>query len=261
MQASGQAGRGAGRPTLREGDSLIDGKGHIIRSRPVRPPGCGGHRGSNPSRLPPPPVDYIGVRKAEAHEQITLEARMAAVKAASPVTPANQEDEMPKPWEAKGISRATWYRKREIGAAEIMPETETETAACETETVSAEPTETAETVRQACETETPSHVPVLDETAPETMQPPADAAVLAENAEDQGVHHRDQVSRKSTDQPWRISEADAARRADRYRAARKDKGELIATRVLRWELQDAGVLYEQLEREVDRIRALAASRH
>jgi hypothetical protein len=145
-----------------------------------------------------------------------------------------------------------------------MPETETETAACETETVPAEPTETAERVRQACETETPSHVPVLDETAPETMQPPADAAVLAENAEDQGVHHRDQVSRKSMetpDQPWRISEADAARRADRYRAARKDKGELIATRALRWELQDAGVLYEQLEREVDRIRGLAASGH
>jgi hypothetical protein len=59
--------------------------------------------------------------------------------------------------------------------------------------------------------------------------------------------------------PWVISVVDAARRADRYRAARKDKGELIATRVLRWELQDAGVLYEQLEREVDRIRALAAS--
>ena len=62
---------------------------------------------------------------------------------------------------------------------------------------------------------------------------------------------------ETPDQPWRISEADAAHRADRYRAARKDKGELIATRVLRWELQDAGVLYEQLEREVDRIRQLA----
>ena len=66
---------------------------------------------------------------------------------------------------------------------------------------------------------------------------------------------------ETPDQPWRISEADAVRRADRYRAARKDKGELIATRSLRWELQDAGVLYEQLEREVDRIRALAASGH
>jgi len=59
--------------------------------------------------------------------------------------------------------------------------------------------------------------------------------------------------------PWVISDVDAARRADQYRAARKDKGELIATRALRWGLQDAGVLYEQLEREVDRIRALAAS--
>jgi hypothetical protein len=58
-------------------------------------------------------------------------------------------------------------------------------------------------------------------------------------------------------QGWVISEADAARRADRYRAARKDKGDLIATRALRWGLQDAGVLYEQLEREVDRIRQLA----
>jgi hypothetical protein len=61
--------------------------------------------------------------------------------------------------------------------------------------------------------------------------------------------------------PWVISDVDAARRADQYRAARKDKGDLIATRALRWGLQDAGVLYEQLEREVDRIRALAASRH
>ena len=59
--------------------------------------------------------------------------------------------------------------------------------------------------------------------------------------------------------PWVISDVDAARRADQYRAARKEKGELIATRALRWELQDAGVLYEQLEREVDRIRGLAAS--
>ena len=66
---------------------------------------------------------------------------------------------------------------------------------------------------------------------------------------------------ETPDQPWRISEPDAARRADRYRAARKDKGELIATRALRWALQDAGVLYEQLEREIDRIRALAASGH
>jgi hypothetical protein len=53
-------------------------------------------------------------------------------------------------------------------------------------------------------------------------------------------------------------DVDAARRADRYRAARKDKGELIATRVLRWELQDVGVPYTQLQGEVDRIRALAA---
>jgi hypothetical protein len=59
--------------------------------------------------------------------------------------------------------------------------------------------------------------------------------------------------------PWVISDVDAARRADQFRAARKDKGDLIATRALRWGLQDAGVLYEQLEREVDRIRALAAS--
>jgi hypothetical protein len=59
--------------------------------------------------------------------------------------------------------------------------------------------------------------------------------------------------------PWVISDVDAARRADQFRAARKDKGDLIATRALRWGLQDAGVLYEQLEREVDRIRGLAAS--
>jgi hypothetical protein len=153
---------------------------------------------------------------------------------------------MRKPWEEEGISRATWYRRHLQKRGETaVPETETVRQACET----------GET---ACETGAPSHVPVLDETAPETMQPPADAAVLpAENAEDQGVHHRDQVSRKSTDQPWVISDVDAARRADRYRAARKDKGDLIATRALRWGLQDAGVLYEQLEREVDRIRQLA----
>jgi len=59
--------------------------------------------------------------------------------------------------------------------------------------------------------------------------------------------------------PWVISDVDAARRADQYRAARKEKGDLIATRALRWGLQNAGVLYEQLEREVDRIRGLAAS--
>jgi hypothetical protein len=63
--------------------------------------------------------------------------------------------------------------------------------------------------------------------------------------------------KESPAQPWAISDADAARHAERYRAARKEKGELIATRVLRWELQDAGVLYDRLQREVDRIRQLA----
>jgi hypothetical protein len=144
---------------------------------------------------------------------------------AEPPPTDQEDDDMRKPWEEEGISRATWYRRHLQKRGETVPETERQT----------------ETVRQACEIETacetgaPSHVPALDETAPETMQPP--------------------------DQPWRISEADAARRADQYRAARKDKGDLIATRALRWGLQDAGVLYEQLEREVDRIRALAASRH
>jgi hypothetical protein len=66
---------------------------------------------------------------------------------------------------------------------------------------------------------------------------------------------------ETPDQPWRISEADAARRADRYRAARREKGEAIANRVLRWELQDVGVPYTQLQREVDRIQQLAASGH
>jgi hypothetical protein len=182
--------------------------------------------------------------RAYGRGYLALDAKWAAAKAASPVTPTDQEDDdMRKPWEEEGISRATWYRRHLQKRGETaVPETETVRQACET----------GET---ACETGAPSHVPVLDETAPETMQPPADAAVLpAENAE-----NRDQVSRKSTDQPWRLSEADAARRADQYRAARKEKGELIATRALRWGLQDAGVLYEQLEREVDRIRALAAS--
>jgi hypothetical protein len=57
--------------------------------------------------------------------------------------------------------------------------------------------------------------------------------------------------------PWIISEADATRRAERYRAARKEKGEMIATRALRWALQDAGVLYDRLQREFDRIQQLA----
>jgi hypothetical protein len=97
---------------------------------------------------------------------------------------------------------------------------------------------------------------------PETMQPAADATTLHEMPEMPEMPADLTVRLQETpDQPWRISEADAARRADQYRAARKDKGDLIATRALRWGLQDAGVLYEQLEREVDRIRALAASRH
>jgi hypothetical protein len=57
--------------------------------------------------------------------------------------------------------------------------------------------------------------------------------------------------------PWVISDVDAATRANRYRTIRKERGDWAATRVLRWELQDAGVLYDRLQREVDRIRQLA----
>jgi hypothetical protein len=62
---------------------------------------------------------------------------------------------------------------------------------------------------------------------------------------------------KTPDQPWRMSDVDAARRADQYRAARAQKGEAIANRVLRWELQDAGVPYQRLQGEVERIQQLA----
>jgi hypothetical protein len=58
-------------------------------------------------------------------------------------------------------------------------------------------------------------------------------------------------------EPWALSDAEVACRAERFRTARREKGEAIATRVLRWELQDAGVPYQQLQREVDRIRQLA----
>jgi len=48
---------------------------------------------------------------------------------------------------------------------------------------------------------------------------------------------------------WVISDAEAVRRAE--------LGDVIASRGLRWELEGVGVLYDQLQREVDRIRHLA----
>jgi hypothetical protein len=84
-------------------------------------------------------MDHVG---DELEEQLCqLDAKWAAGKAASPVTPTNQEDEMSdrKPWDAAGVSRATWYRKQRETAVRQAGETETaETAE----------TETAETVRQ-----------------------------------------------------------------------------------------------------------------
>jgi hypothetical protein len=62
-------------------------------------------------------------------------------------------------------------------------------------------------------------------------------------------------------QAWVISDADAARRAARYRTTREQRGAWAANRILRWELQDAGVPYKQLQREVDRIHRLAALGH
>jgi hypothetical protein len=59
--------------------------------------------------------------------------------------------------------------------------------------------------------------------------------------------------------PWVISDVDAARRAERYRTMRDRRGDLAAVRTLRWELQYAGVPYQLLQQEVDRIRQLAGN--
>jgi hypothetical protein len=45
--------------------------------------------------------------------------------------------------------------------------------------------------------------------------------------------------------------------ADRYQTTREQRGAWAADRILRWELQDAGVPYQRLQREVDRIRQMA----
>jgi hypothetical protein len=70
-----------------------------------------------------------------------------------------------KPWDAEGISRATWYRRhrKTIGeTAEMVSHTSHTPVAAET-------AETAETVETA------------GETAPETMQPPPDASATRDN--------------------------------------------------------------------------------
>jgi hypothetical protein len=60
----------------------------------------------------------------------------------------------------------------------------------------------------------------------------------------------------ASSQGWVISDVDAARRADRYRAVRKERGELAANRGLRWELERY-VSPNKLQRELERIRQLA----
>jgi energy-coupling factor transporter ATP-binding protein EcfA2 len=57
-------------------------------------------------------------------------------------------------------------------------------------------------------------------------------------------------------QRWDISDTEAARYANRYRGVRKDRGELAANRVLRWELE-RHVSPNKLQRELERIRQLA----
>jgi hypothetical protein len=57
-------------------------------------------------------------------------------------------------------------------------------------------------------------------------------------------------------QRWDISNTEAARYANRYRGVRKDRGELAANRVLRWELE-RHVSPNKLQRELERIRQLA----
>jgi hypothetical protein len=92
-----------------------------------------------------------------------------------------------KPWDAEGISRATWYRRHhetaetpvsEAAETEAPPETagETETVRQTGETE----TETRETaVRETDETPRETARETAGETAPETMQPPSDAFMAA----------------------------------------------------------------------------------
>jgi hypothetical protein len=64
------------------------------------------------------------------------------------------------------------------------------------------------------------------------------------------------VAQVEEPQPWAISDAEAASRAGRYRAIREQRGAWAADRILRSELQDAGVPYQRLQQEVDRIQRL-----
>jgi len=83
--------------------------------------------------------------------------------------------------------------------------------------------------------------------------------VNAVNGVEDGRKEREQVEeafKANLPEPWALSDADAARYADRYRAARKDRGAPAANRVLRWELELC-VPPGKLQREVERIRQLA----
>jgi hypothetical protein len=115
----------------------------------------------------PPPAEVIDVVEKAKHEADT---------------PINQEDEMSKPWEAEGISRATWYRRHHETVA-----TETVRQAGETET------ETGETVCEiAPETETtPIACEITPETVPETTQPAADATLYEMPADFSELQRRD----------------------------------------------------------------------
>jgi hypothetical protein len=83
--------------------------------------------------------------------------------------------------------------------------------------------------------------------------------VNAVNGVEDGRKEREQVEeafKANLPEPWALSDADAARYADRYRAARKDRGAPAANRVLRWELELC-VPPGKLQRELERIRQLA----
>jgi hypothetical protein len=132
---------------------------------------------------------------------------------------SSQERQESKPWDAEGISRATWYRRRH---RETAAETETK----------------AETAGE-----------IVDRSRP-------DQEAAKEVVEKVSGDGEPPETLPSEPQPA-LSATDLTRHAERFRAARKEKGEMIATRALRWELQDAGVLYDRLQREVDRVRQLA----
>lgn len=87
---------------------------------------------------------------------------------------------------------------------------------------------------------------------------PVAASNLTEESPTVRAQPEDQAAQVQEPQPpWALSDVELARRAERFQAARKAKGELIANRALRWELQNAGVPYQLLQREVDRITAIA----